>query len=464
MRAYDPEASDTARRLFGDRVTLCEKSYDALDGADALAIVTEWNEFREPDFKRMQAAAARRRSFSTAGTSTRPSTCARSASPTSPLAAEPRRRAGHRRRRLHRQPRLQGAERAAAIESSSSTTSCAGHREAVRYGELVEGDITDTGAVRAALRRYGIQAVMHFAAFLDVGESVREPVALLPQQRRRRAERSRGDGGRIGHASSSSRPPARPTASRSKRRSPKPIRSSRSTATARPSSRSSGRCRTSSARTACAGWRCVTSTPPAPIPTARSARITHPEIHLIPRAIDGGARRGAAAGVRRRLPDARRHLPARLHPRHRSGRRARQGARGARRDGALRRLQSRHRPASLGARGDRQRRARHRPPGVRGRWARAGPAIRPCSMRRRRRRRPSCTGSRAFPISMRSCARPGTGTVPIRTAIGQRPLIRERTQPAPPPVPLRDAVSRADRLGGRRDAGVRAPARPGWPG
>ena len=51
----------------------------------------------------------------------------------------------------------------------------AGHREAVRFGELVEGDIADTAAVRAAIRRHGIQAVMHFAAFLDVGESVRDP-------------------------------------------------------------------------------------------------------------------------------------------------------------------------------------------------------------------------------------------------------------------------------------------------
>jgi UDP-glucose-4-epimerase GalE len=51
----------------------------------------------------------------------------------------------------------------------------AGHREAVRYGTLVEGDITDTGAVRETLRRYDISAVMHFAAFLDVGESVHEP-------------------------------------------------------------------------------------------------------------------------------------------------------------------------------------------------------------------------------------------------------------------------------------------------
>jgi UDP-glucose-4-epimerase GalE len=52
----------------------------------------------------------------------------------------------------------------------------AGHRHAVKYGELVEGDVADVGAVRAALGRYGVSAVMHFAAFLDVGESVREPI------------------------------------------------------------------------------------------------------------------------------------------------------------------------------------------------------------------------------------------------------------------------------------------------
>jgi UDP-glucose-4-epimerase GalE len=51
----------------------------------------------------------------------------------------------------------------------------AGHREAVADVELVEGDIADTDAVRRALRRHGVFAVMHFAAYLDVGESVREP-------------------------------------------------------------------------------------------------------------------------------------------------------------------------------------------------------------------------------------------------------------------------------------------------
>ena len=51
----------------------------------------------------------------------------------------------------------------------------AGHRAAAQFGELVEGDIADTAAVREALRRHAIVGVMHFAAFLDVGESVRDP-------------------------------------------------------------------------------------------------------------------------------------------------------------------------------------------------------------------------------------------------------------------------------------------------
>jgi len=55
VRAYDPEAAATARRIFDNRIALCEKSYDALIDADALAIVTEWNEFREPDFEKMRA-------------------------------------------------------------------------------------------------------------------------------------------------------------------------------------------------------------------------------------------------------------------------------------------------------------------------------------------------------------------------------------------------------------------------
>jgi UDPglucose 6-dehydrogenase len=52
IRAYDPKAQEEARRIFGERpdLTYCETAYDALDGADVLAIVTEWQEFRSPDF------------------------------------------------------------------------------------------------------------------------------------------------------------------------------------------------------------------------------------------------------------------------------------------------------------------------------------------------------------------------------------------------------------------------------
>ena len=53
-RRYDPEATETAKKVLGTRSRYVEKSYDALTGADALALVTEWNEFREPDFARMQ--------------------------------------------------------------------------------------------------------------------------------------------------------------------------------------------------------------------------------------------------------------------------------------------------------------------------------------------------------------------------------------------------------------------------
>jgi UDPglucose 6-dehydrogenase len=54
VQAYDPEATRVAKGIFGARVQLAERSYDALKGADALALVTEWNEFREPDFPRMR--------------------------------------------------------------------------------------------------------------------------------------------------------------------------------------------------------------------------------------------------------------------------------------------------------------------------------------------------------------------------------------------------------------------------
>ena len=57
VRAYDPEARDEARHLYGERadLVLCEQAQQALTGADALAVVTEWKAFRSPDFKRLAA-------------------------------------------------------------------------------------------------------------------------------------------------------------------------------------------------------------------------------------------------------------------------------------------------------------------------------------------------------------------------------------------------------------------------
>jgi UDPglucose 6-dehydrogenase len=54
VQAYDPEATKVAKAIFGNKVTFAAKNYDALKGADGLAIVTEWSEFRRPDFEKMR--------------------------------------------------------------------------------------------------------------------------------------------------------------------------------------------------------------------------------------------------------------------------------------------------------------------------------------------------------------------------------------------------------------------------
>jgi UDPglucose 6-dehydrogenase len=51
VRAHDPIALPNLRKLLGDRITYHESGYEALDGADALVIATEWNEFRSPTFE-----------------------------------------------------------------------------------------------------------------------------------------------------------------------------------------------------------------------------------------------------------------------------------------------------------------------------------------------------------------------------------------------------------------------------
>ena len=54
VQAYDPEASEECKKIFGDRIHYAKRNYDALRGADALIVVTEWNEFRRPNFERIK--------------------------------------------------------------------------------------------------------------------------------------------------------------------------------------------------------------------------------------------------------------------------------------------------------------------------------------------------------------------------------------------------------------------------
>ena len=53
VAAFDPEAMNNVKNIFGDRISFCETPYDCLPNADALIIATEWNEFRTPDFDKI---------------------------------------------------------------------------------------------------------------------------------------------------------------------------------------------------------------------------------------------------------------------------------------------------------------------------------------------------------------------------------------------------------------------------
>lgn len=53
VRAYDPEAMDNVKAIFGDKIYFAKDQYDTIDNADALVIVTEWSEFRNPNFSRI---------------------------------------------------------------------------------------------------------------------------------------------------------------------------------------------------------------------------------------------------------------------------------------------------------------------------------------------------------------------------------------------------------------------------
>jgi UDPglucose 6-dehydrogenase len=55
IEAFDPVAAKETKKVFGERIGYGVKNYDVLKDADALLVITEWNEFREPDFEKIKS-------------------------------------------------------------------------------------------------------------------------------------------------------------------------------------------------------------------------------------------------------------------------------------------------------------------------------------------------------------------------------------------------------------------------
>ena len=55
IKAYDPKAMETAKIIFGDKIIYSSNSYEALENADALILITEWNEFKRPSFDKIKS-------------------------------------------------------------------------------------------------------------------------------------------------------------------------------------------------------------------------------------------------------------------------------------------------------------------------------------------------------------------------------------------------------------------------
>ena len=54
VKAFDPKGFEQAKNIWGDRIIYAKNSYDALGNADCLLLLTEWNEFRRPDFDKVK--------------------------------------------------------------------------------------------------------------------------------------------------------------------------------------------------------------------------------------------------------------------------------------------------------------------------------------------------------------------------------------------------------------------------
>ena len=189
--------------------------------------------------------------------------------------------------------------------------------------------------VQQVCRDHGVTAIMHFAAYKSVGESMQSPgkywhnnvdgtAALVEAAMRAGVARHRVLLVVLGLRHAGRRARGRDGADRARRAS---------TPSARPWS--SGSCGGTASPTGCARSACATSTPRARAATRAIGEDWTFSINLIPLVMKAVLGAGAArAGVRRRLPDARRHVHPRLHPRRRPRRRPHPGARPARRRAA----------------------------------------------------------------------------------------------------------------------------------
>jgi UDP-glucose 4-epimerase len=184
----------------------------------------------------------------------------------------------------------------------------------VKFGDLVEGDILDTDVLTDVLRRHQVFAVMHFAAFLDVGESVRDPSKYYRNNVAGAASvLSAMAAAAVKHFVFSStcatygEPIETPIAETHPQQ---PINSYGESKLAIE------RALPHFERAHGMSWVALRYFNAAGAdPDGEIGEDHAPEIHVIPARHRGGHRRPAAGGVRRRLPDAGRHLPPRLRAR-----------------------------------------------------------------------------------------------------------------------------------------------------
>ena len=183
IRAHDPEALESARRVFGDRITYHENNYEALTAADALIILTEWTEFRHPNFQRIRTMLKSPVIFDGRNLMI-PTSSRRSSSSTTRSAGATG--LGRRRRMMrilvtggagfigsHTVDALaaRGGHEISIIDDLS-----AGKREQVNSrAHFYQADLRDAAAVRGVIERERPEVLVHLAAQMDVRRSVADP-------------------------------------------------------------------------------------------------------------------------------------------------------------------------------------------------------------------------------------------------------------------------------------------------